>query len=395
MSAKPKSYLKIVRSISISVAATITSVISLNFFPVPFAWIALAWFVVTAYHTVSSDKPNLKFLWLNISVIVFTLGGFEAYLLISDNSKPSVQVEGDGGATVRDEFLGYVPLKNHRGFELKHYGSELIYKVIYSIGANGLRVTSPYKGAERETDKIPCVLFFGDSFTFGSGVNDQETMPYLIGSMLDTKYITYNFAVHGYGPHQMLSQLEHEVVKNSAKCKPKYAVYQAILPQIERSAGLAFWDSHGPKYVLGSKGIVEYRGNFDDYPDSISTRIASQLKKSLILSKAFFSKQQPTKSEVDLFIAIIDASKHRFESDYPNSEFHVILWDSKGEMYRNRVLKGFKQKGIKTHLISNILPNYETEQLRYVLSDHDKHPNLLANKIIAEYVTKNIVKELK
>ncbi len=82
-----------------------------------------------------------------------------------------------------------------------------------------------------------CVLFFGGSFTFGEGLNDNETMPYSVGIKMKGKYQVYNFGFHGYGPHQMLSAIEHNMVNDIISCKQKYVIYQALVTHADRSGG--------------------------------------------------------------------------------------------------------------------------------------------------------------
>lgn len=77
-----------------------------------------------------------------------------------------------------------------------------------------------------------CVLFFDDSLTFGEGVNDNQTMPYRVGMRSAGALRVYNFAFHGYGPHQMLAQIELGVVRDTIDCLPDHAIYQAIIPRI-------------------------------------------------------------------------------------------------------------------------------------------------------------------
>jgi hypothetical protein len=77
----------------------------------------------------------------------------------------------------------------------------VVYDVLYTIGADGLR---PTPGNPR----APAFLFFGDSCTFGEGVEDDETMPVAFARALDVPANVRNFGFHGYGPHQMVRELE-------------------------------------------------------------------------------------------------------------------------------------------------------------------------------------------
>jgi hypothetical protein len=128
-----------------------------------------------------------------------------------------------GTINLRHEILGYAPLPNTRPHHIKYYKDELIFDVVYTIDANGLRKSPPY-----EPGKDPgSILFFGDSFTFGEGVKDEETLPYLTGVKARGNYHIYNFGFRGYGTHQMLSAIEHGMVENLVKEPPKFVIYQA------------------------------------------------------------------------------------------------------------------------------------------------------------------------
>lgn len=393
------------------IAATLTSLVSIEFFIVPYAWICLVWLIVFLHATKASQNSNAKAVWFNLSVILLVLGGFETYLYIKDIKYNQTSIfttyrNKDGEkidwawATLHD-VLGYAPKANTTVYARKDYLNELIYDVVYTIDSNGLRISPPARGG----NNIGCVAFFGGSLTFGEGLNDNETMPYITGVKTNGRYRIYNFGFPGYGPHQMLASLEHGRAETIMKCQPKYAVYQAINAHILRSAGLASWDKHGPKYILSEKSEIVYKGHFDDGNTKaekivekviygVPKPVRDELNKSLIIQKISFKQKRATnRDDISLTIGIVETSKKIFETRYPGSEFHVIFWDEQGERNNEEFLAGMKRKGIRVHLVSNILPDYYTNISKYQLSEYDGHSNQLANKIIAEYVSSKIIRE--
>jgi len=197
----------------------------------------------------------------------------------------------------------------------------------------------------------------------------------------------------------MLSQLEHDIVKNVVSYKENiYAIYQAIPDHINRSAGLSYWDYHGPRYVLGKDKEVIFAGNFDDI--SLPKIILKYLNKSLIYRDLlgnirFLNRER----DIDLYIAIVLSAKKNFEKLYPYGKFHIIFWDNRFPadekpeeiLEWTKVHRYFIDKGINVHLISNILPDYPNNRLKYDISPYDKHPNVLTHRLIAEYIGKNIL----
>lgn len=274
--------------------------ISFKFFTSPFIWIFLSWFLLSSFIVVISLHSKIKVVLIYTSVSFFSLGLFETYLTISNQATDKSDVTLSPGYYQNDDLLGYRPAPNFKANAKKMHGKKLVYDVKYTIESNGLRKSPPFNGGEN----APCILFFGGSVTFGEGVNDNEAMPYRVGIKTGGKYRIYNFGFHGYGPHQMLSAIEHGLVKKIAQCSPKFIIYQAILAHPARSAGLASWDQHGPQYEIGETGEVSFTGNFDDNK-VIPISLSKSLKKSQIYLNIFGNHGLTNQSDIDIFIGII------------------------------------------------------------------------------------------
>jgi hypothetical protein len=138
--------------------------------------------------------------------------------------------------------------------------NELIYAATYTIDSRAVRVGAPIKGSV--VDEVSCVVFYGDSYTFGEGLNDSEALPYLVSEKSNGRYRTFNLAFHGYGPHQMLASLEANREQQILDCTPDHAIYQAIPEHAVRVTGRQSCDKHGPRYVFNAEGHAERQGQF-------------------------------------------------------------------------------------------------------------------------------------
>jgi hypothetical protein len=248
----------------------------------------------------------------------------------------------------------------------RYQGDSIIYDVVYSINKNRLCISPPHR-----EETLGCILFFGGSLTFGEGVNDNETLRYQTGLKTDQQYQIYNFGLHGYGPHQMLSALENGLVDTIINCKPEFAIYLTFSYHIERSAGKTYWDVHGPKYILSEDGRVHYEGSFDGDYIVTPAKIITQLSKSLVINKVkqkYFGNEQKNinDDDINLFIAILKNAKEDFETRYQGSEFHIVFWDGYANERNARVVKKLKRKGLKVHLITQIIPDINNET-KYLL----------------------------
>ena len=372
------------------------SILSLRYFPVPYIWISLFFFLILVYAALTRIKPFVKLLCLNLGICILILGGLETYLWTSQALSDKERFEGDYSDytrhyTVTDDILGYAPGKGKAFTSIKFLGEKELYNVTYTIDIKGLRAGPQYKNKET----TGCILFFGDSFTFGEGLNDNETLPYIVGMKTRGKYTIYNFGFHGYGPHQMLSAVEHDVVDNIVECKPNYAIYQALVTHVDRAAGLSFWDQHGPRYILDADGSVKYRGHFDDdkTENTIKMKVRNQMEKSFIYKKYIDRVEPVSRAHIDLFIAIIDKTRRLLEERYPGLEFHIILWD-KPVIHRELIIRRLKEKTVPVYLIEKVLPGYPKNRTSYAVNPpYENHPNALANERIADYIITHILKK--
>ncbi|MEJ2615282.1 MAG: hypothetical protein P8Z35_09995, partial [Ignavibacteriaceae bacterium] len=363
----------------------------------PYVYIGLIWTATVLIVSLNSKKDLKKLIGIYLAAIILAFTLFEGYLWLKSNQLYITDKITPDYYRV-DRFLGYAPKKGIQISETKYYKDKLIFRAKYLFDENGLRISPPFVVSEVKG----CVLFFGCSFTYGQGVNDSETMPYQVGIKSHGKYHIYNFGVKGYGPHQMLSELEHNVVKNIVNSHGStYAIYQAIPEHINRAAGLAFWDYHGPKYILGKNNELRYAGNFDGNT-ILPKKILKYLNESLIYRNFLGNGRlfNDGKKDVDLYERIVITAKEIFEKQYPGGEFHIIFWDNifnADEISQHlrwmKVLKFFREKGINIHLVSKILPDYQNNKSKFRLSPYDSHPSALAHKLIAEYVVRSILKE--
>jgi len=390
--------------LAIIIAALLISMISLWFFIVPYAWICFVWCIAFLYAFKNTKNSKVKVICFNVSVVLILFGILEMYLHSQDEDIRQIikrrntlreERRNEEGVLLKrgtlyyhnNDILGYGPMKNQTISWKRYSGNDLIFDVSYTIDSNGLRVSPPYREGANG-----CIVFFGCSYTFGDGVNDNETMPYLVGPKTDGKFRVYNFGYRGYGPHQMLASIEHGLVADIIECEPEYVIYTAIIEQAFRSAGRAVWDWHGPKYSINGNGEVVYLGHFDDEKFSesyITKKIKNQLKKSNLITRLFF--KIINKNDIRLMVGIIDASKRALTTNYPRCEFHVILWNKPKIRIVEELISGLKGKGIRVHLVSDILSDYYDKMSKYQISQIDDHPNQLAYEIIAEYISRRII----
>jgi hypothetical protein len=199
--------------------------------------------------------------WLLVTSLSFTLAAGELAARWLQTRPDPIQIHANPFDAEQkyyrgDPALGYSLNPNRSVRAGIHDSIGVIYDVTYRVDSHGLRVT-PASGTSG-----PAVGFFGCSWTYGEGVEDDETLPNQFARATGGRYRVFNFALHGYGPHQMLRAIETRRHDSLLGPKPAAFVYLAAAWQVPRSAGHSPWDRSGPRYVL-SGDSVRYTGPFD------------------------------------------------------------------------------------------------------------------------------------
>lgn len=305
----------------------------------------------------------------------------ELYLRLSP--RPRLDPAMPAAWRIRDDDVGVRPAPGVSWREALWLGDEAIYDVVYTTDAHGRRVTPEATGGE---DAL-CVLFFGCSFSFGTGIGDADTLPWLTSEAMGRRHEVHNFSFSGWGPHQMLAALEAGSVERSLPCEPTHALYVSIHDHVRRVAGRSPWDPHGPRFELREDGSVVRDGNFDDRPSLL--RAWPWLGRSelvRILSERF----RETQRDFDLFAAVVAASRDRVASRWPGVDFRVLLWDKRWK-HDPEFWQGLLRRGLRVHFVSEILPDQREHASRYAVSPHDGHPNRTANERIAAWIAREIL----
>ena len=377
--------------------ATLLSILVIKKFSAPYSPIAMLWFAACVVNAGLVKVPWARLLWLNAASAWVLFGLAEGYFYFQRVRVPVAQEGTMRGSLMRsDDVLGYAPKAGAVVTDRRRRDGELMWDVVYTIDDHGLRVTPK---PDNPQNPIRCILFFGDSFTFGTGVSDEESMPYRVGVKSAPMLKAFNLGVMGYGAHQMLAALERDVIQKMVDCDRQLVtqvIYQAIGHHIPRVAGLVRWDPHGPRYELDNSGAVIYRGRFDDGLLKLWRSIAIQaLKSEIFRSFMGIPEHQIGASNADdltLYIAIVARARDLIRSRFPCATFHVLFWDGSAKE-SEVILERLSALGINVHRMSAILPDYKgaADGLTYRIHPQDGHPNALAHELIATFVVQQIL----
>ena len=229
------------RPLTIAVATTAlvlgASAAALKLATVPYLWIFLVVAAASVVWVVTARVTAPKLIAVNLAAASLALAGMEAHFAgmfsADGGGEIASPVEYDVPYFRSHDVLGYGPRPGVTVRARKAGAAQVSFEATYSIDSLGLRISPPDLPPD-----APCVLFFGGSFTFGDGVENHETMPWIVGIL--SGYRPYNFGFHGYGPHQMIAALEAGLVtERVGDCRVEAVVYQAMGGHPSRAAGTA------------------------------------------------------------------------------------------------------------------------------------------------------------
>jgi hypothetical protein len=276
----------------------------------------------------------------------------------------------------RDETgMGSQPMPNTTIKFEESLGGRLIDEVTYRFDRTGLReIPAAVEGGPYK------VVFFGCSFMFGHGVKDDQTLPYYFLRDARGTFEGFNFAGDGWGPHQMLREIETGFIRRVAGI-PELAVYEAIPDHLRRVSGRAPWED-GPKYDLCRGNDACYSGQYHSAEYATCRR---WLDRSWIVR--YFeshSEKLSQPSDVPLYLAVLKRTRTLLEEN--GTRLVIVLWDQ-NELAKT-MMKALRANQFDVIALSSIFP--ESDLKNGLLTQLDRHPSPATNEEIAAYLWKQV-----
>ncbi len=194
-------------------------------------------------------------------------------------------------------------------------------------------------------------LFFGDSFVFGVGVNDDETLPYYFGRQAP-EYRPYNYGVPGGSVQNMYYKLASEDLTEQVGESSGIAIYWFFGFHTNRviggMPGFNKWADKTACYEIENNHL-EYKGNFRE-AHPYRAIVYDLLHFSNTCRYAKFNLPlvlRPKHFELTVFM-LMDSIR-RFKSQFPDGEFIIMFWDDRVPYLP--VKERVEAQGIRTLLV--------------------------------------------
>jgi hypothetical protein len=282
--------------------------------------------------------------------------------------------------------LGFRPSPNSTATATATYNGEPVYRQTYHIDADGARATPPAPpGAD-------LYLFLGDSFMFGQGLADDETLPSQFAKLNDFKVRTVNLGVPGNSPNILVRAFEAGLMDRYIG-QPVKAVVAWIIPaQLARVTGDGTWLGDTPRYVL-EDGKLLHTGTFNDYR---WRNPLAGLKYLLGQEFAFvdaIGREQRQAEQIELFVAMMARLQAFAREKFGVPLVVIYSWPDEQTRSGHGGITGFalpmlvdvierlRKLGIATISVDQAVKGVPTSTL---LIPHDGHPTALTNELVAK-----------
>lgn len=320
-------------------------------------------------------KYKSKYIFFLFSIIFFTFFLFE--LILKDKTVQTDYLTKNNITYEISENYGYHPTKNKKFTEEIFYKNKLFKKNVYTINKYGHR--NFYNKLKLDS----CIIFHGGSLTFGQSLDDNETLPYIVGNMYTKQYNVFNFAFNGYGPHQFLAKLKNSKLNEIEHCKDVVIIYQFIYDHIGRTAGKRSWGAESPRFIYKNEKLIQ-KGFFSDYPFKFIMKLRKNFRHSKV-SNIFFNLEKINEKDKKILLQVLKNIEISAKDNFNSTKFIYLVWN-----------KGLEESENLDYFFSNVKTIFIND-LRledFILYNNipgDNHPTKKFNLVMANKI-QNILK---
>lgn len=272
--------------------------------------------------------------------------------------------------------------------------NKVIYSYSATIDSEGRRITSNFKTNKKFQKHF---VIMGCSFVFGSGLKDQDTLPWQIQKKMP-QYKSYNLSFPGYGPNSILARALNFNFFSKINPSEGIAVYIYINDHVNRSLGIADrnsiinWRANLAYLEETSPFKFEFKGSMKSNMP-LRYKISSWLTNSYTASLFLLNFPIIFESDVARFVRQIKAIKTEYlKNTNENNKFYFVFYPASPDNDPHQAL------------IIKYLNKYEIDYLNYsgtttlkVITNKpillpDSHPNGHANDLFSELLKNDIPK---
>ncbi|WP_421995873.1 hypothetical protein [Reyranella sp.] len=284
-----------------------------------------------------------------------------------------------------DPVVGFRPRPDTQVIATATFDGALIYRRLYHFDATAARVT-PAAPAGADT-----YLFLGDSFTFGQGLEDGESLAAQFADLSGRTLHAVNLGVPGYAPNHLVRLFEGGLLDRYTDKKVKAVVTWIIPAQLARITGEGSWLGTSPRYAL-EDGKLVWTGTFDGWRLSHPLAGAKYYLGELFPFVEAIGRQQRQEEQAALFVALLERLQKDARAKFDAPLLVLYSWPDKQSRPGHgqsdfkqdllvEILERLRARGLPMMRVDDFASGYPVDKL---LIPHDGHPTAFQNGLIAK-----------
>ncbi|MBL7964512.1 MAG: hypothetical protein JNM31_11800 [Flavobacteriales bacterium] len=236
---------------------------------------------------------------------------------------PTTEETGTSVLFVHGQPQGFRLRPNARAICTRTLDRDTIYSVTCTIDSTGGRKTRQPKVYSERT-----VVFLGCSFTFGTGVDDDQTLPAWY-AQIDTSARVLNRAVPGYGPQNWWLQFKEKEMAPLIHSDSVLFILPIIDGHLARAVGsmqvYSTWGENLPYCRLEDDQIAQY-GTFTTGRPFTSTLYWMLYKSPVVRFLGIDLPATRSEGSLKLMKALLEGTARMAREQHPRSRFLVLLY---------------------------------------------------------------------
>lgn len=252
----------------------------------------------------------------------------------------------------------------------------VVFDVNVTIDRTLNRLTLP-------TSDRGAIAFFGDSFIFGDGLNDDETLPQTFARLTGGKVPVWNLAFSGWSPANNLAALQSTLYRPLLAAPRHFVLFTAAF-HVERTACKGAW-AVGPsaRYVM----VGDRLENSGPCATKLQATLSRFARRFALYDRLADAVSGVTRQDVLTYLKIVETFIETARTNYDAPT--TILFKTMDEDYlrgtgftQDMLIEALRKAG--ADVLVEALPPIADDSLYRIKGDG--HPTGLANEAVAREI---------
>jgi hypothetical protein len=338
------------------------------------------------------NGPKVRTGFLMVASLLLSFAAAEAFIGVLANPPVNRDVAKNSEPsswTMSDDVVGYRPKPDTVVKATATVGDELVYRRTYTIEPSGARRTP----GSKDTAGGPTYLFIGDSYVFGEGLEDEQTVAARFAAGLRTPARVVNLGVLGYSPAHLVRAIDTGLYDRYVEGKVAAVVTWVTRLHLPRLSGDGGWLGTSPRFELDAQGKPRFTGSFNQYRWTNPAAGIDYLARTHLASVARAVRGDLERQQVPLYFALLAELRDKVRQRYNAPLVLIYDWpedraDGDADVYYLPYFKDLKALGMPMVSVRRILG--PIDRWPEFAIPHDGHPNAR----LTEALAKELISEL-